>query len=354
MNTSFLGKILAWLIRPFIALLSWMQDKIISSRVGARQCRALTSVLDSTDNRYSFKPISWLVLLASLLLSGCVQYDVGLNFDNSNRGELVQHIKLGERLTSFSGDYVYEWINSIERRARQLEGNAQRVSPEEIIVTIPFSNAEELQEKFNKFFNSRANEKTQSAQTETDSELPKIESNILLEQNNFLLVVRNRLIYDLDLRSLSLISSKGNVLANAGSILDLDFSLKTPWGADNIPIPEAENAMQPETQANQLVWKLNPGELNHIEAVFWLPSPRRYWCIVNYPICLGRTVPKILFSARSQNSICAQSRSDRIMLSVGVRSYYSSYLPSLLTAITAQSSKCHYLNEYRASDRAGG
>ncbi|MCM0592230.2 MAG: DUF3153 domain-containing protein [Gloeotrichia echinulata IR180] len=236
MNTSFLGKILAWLIRPF-----------------------------------SFKPILWLVVLASLLLSGCVQYDLGLNFDNSNRGELVQHIQLGERLTSFSGDYVYDWLKSLESRARKIEGNTRRVSPEEIIVTIPFSNGEELQEKFNKFFNSRANQKTDSVENETASELPKIESNIILEQNNFFFLVRNRLVYDLDLRSLSLISSKGNVLANAGSILDLDFTLNTPWGAKNIPI--AENAIEPETKGNQLVWKLNPGELNHIEAVFWLPSP---------------------------------------------------------------------------------
>ncbi|HCF28384.1 MAG TPA: DUF3153 domain-containing protein, partial [Cyanobacteria bacterium UBA11049] len=40
------------------------------------------------------------VLLASLLLSGCVQYQVGVNFSHPNRGEIVQHIKLGERLIS--------------------------------------------------------------------------------------------------------------------------------------------------------------------------------------------------------------------------------------------------------------
>ncbi len=212
-----------------------------------------------------------LLLLASLLLSGCVHYEAGINFDNPNRGELVQHIKLAERLTSFSGDSVYEWLNSIERRARQLEGKVRRVSNEEIIVTIPFSNGQELQTKFNEFFNPKINQKTEAVKGISDSELPKIESNLLLYQNNFLLLVRNRLIYDLDLRSLSLIASKGNVLANAGSILDLEFSLKTPWGARTIQ--KTENAIQPEKINNQLVWKLTPGELNHIEAVFWLPSP---------------------------------------------------------------------------------
>ncbi|WP_225896370.1 DUF3153 domain-containing protein [Amazonocrinis nigriterrae] len=220
------------------------------------------------------QPILWLVLLTSLLLSGCVQYDVGVNFGNSNSGELVQHIKLEERLTSFSGDYVYEWLNSIERRARKLEGKAKRVSKEELIVTIPFSNGQELQAKFNEFFNSRANQQAEAVQSESESELPKIESNLLLEQNNFLLLVRNRLIYDLDLRSLALIASKGNVLADAGSILNLKFSLTTPWGAKNIQIPEnAETAIEPAKNGNQLVWQLKTGELNHIEAVFWLPSP---------------------------------------------------------------------------------
>lgn len=217
------------------------------------------------------RPIILLVVLASLLLSGCVKYDVGVNFSNSNSGALVQHIKLGERLTSFSGDYVYAWLDSIENRARKLEGKAQRVSPEEVIVTIPFTNGEELQTKFNEFFNSRSNQPAESVSSESNSELPKIESNLLLEQNNFLLLVRNRLIYDLDLRSLSIIASKGNVLANPGSILDLEFSLQTPFGASNIPI--TENAIEPEKNNNQLVWQLRPGELNHIEAVFWLPSP---------------------------------------------------------------------------------
>jgi hypothetical protein len=252
-TSSIFGKILLWLIRPFSFVLT-LNGRNRMNRVFPMR-----------------NPILWLVLLTSLLLTGCVKYDVGLNFDNSNSGEFVQHIKLGERLTSFSGDSVYEWLNSIERRARQLEGKTQRVSQEEIIVTIPFSSGTELQEKFNEFFNSRTNQSSGAVQSKSDSELPKIESNVLLEQNNFLLLVRNRLIYDLDLRSLALIASKGNVLTNAGSILDLEFSLKTPWGAKNIQL--TETAIEPEKNGNQLVWKLQPGQLNHIEAVFWLPSP---------------------------------------------------------------------------------
>ncbi|MEH2261950.1 DUF3153 domain-containing protein [Nostoc sp.] len=252
-TSSIFGKIFLWFIRPFSFVFTLNGRNRIKHVFPRRN------------------PILWLVLLTSLLLTGCVKYDVGLNFDNSNSGELVQHIKLGERLTSFSGDSVYEWLNSIERRARQLEGKTQRVSQEEIIVTIPFSSGTELQEKFNEFFNPRANQTSESVQSKSDSELPKIESNVLLEQNYFLLLVRNRLVYDLDLRSLSLIASKGNVLANAGSILDLEFSLKTPWGAKNIQL--TETAIEPEKNGNQLLWKLQPGQLNHIEAVFWLPSP---------------------------------------------------------------------------------
>ncbi|MBN3951981.1 MAG: DUF3153 domain-containing protein [Nostoc sp. NMS7] len=259
-TSSIFGKIFLWFIRPFSFVLG--NVKFISPLNGRNRIKRVFRIRN---------PILWVVLLTSLLLSGCVKYDVGVNFDNSNSGEVVQHIKLGERLTSFSGDSVYEWLHSIERRTRQLQGKVQRVSPEEIIVTIPFSSGRELQEKFNEFFNSRANQTSETVQSKSDSELPKIESNVLLEQNNFLLLVRNRLIYDLDLRSLSLIASKGNVLANAGSILNLEFSLKTPWGAKNIQ--QTETAIAPEKNGNQLVWKLQPGELNHIEAVFWLPSP---------------------------------------------------------------------------------
>ena len=213
----------------------------------------------------------WVMLLASLLLSGCVQYDVGVNFDNPHRGEIVQHIKLGERLTSFSGDSAQEWLNSIERRAQQLQGKTKR-SNQEVTVTIPFNNGAELEAKFNEFFNSTGKKNSETV-TSTASELPNIGSHMSLAQNNLLLLLRNRLSYDLDLRSLSLISSNGNLLISPGEILELEFSLNTPWGARSVG--KDEFAITPESfqLGRQLVWKLKPGQLNHLEAVFWLPSP---------------------------------------------------------------------------------
>ncbi|MBK1988439.1 DUF3153 domain-containing protein [Sphaerospermopsis aphanizomenoides BCCUSP55] len=211
---------------------------------------------------------SFLIICTSLILSGCVQYDLGIDFNNTNNGEFVQHIKLSENLTSFSGDYVYDWLNSLENRARKLAGSAKRISPEEVIVKIPFTNSQELQDKFSGFFNYRISQKSQTVSE--DSEIPTIASNLIVKDNNFLLLSRNHLIYDLDLRSLSALTSKATGLTGTGSIINLDFSLQTPWGMKNIP--QTADAIQPEKNGNQLVWKLKPGELNHIEVVFWLPN----------------------------------------------------------------------------------
>lgn len=230
--------------------------------------------------------VLWVILLSSLLLSGCVQYDVGVNFKGEHRGAIVQHIKLGEQLTSFSNEQATEWLKSIERRAKQLEGKAKRVSEREIIVTIPFSSGTELESKFNQFFNPVGKKKPSYPATET-VDLPTFNSQFHLAQGNFFLVQRNKLSYDLDLRSLGVVSTKGNVIVSPSSLLDLQFSLETPWGARHVE--KAENAIQPQIykDGHQLVWTLQPGQVNHIEAVFWLPSPLGVGTLVIVLLVLG-------------------------------------------------------------------
>jgi hypothetical protein len=214
------------------------------------------------------------------LMTGCVQYDVGVNFESQTRGEIVQHIKLSERLTSFSSDTVGEWLNSVERRVRSLDGKTKRLSSQEVLVRIPFNNGAELAEKFNQFYNPIEPSTKYRVASPVETDLPKFESHLNVKQNNLLLVLRNRLSLELDLRSLSLVSSNGSLLLSPGGLLELEFSLNTPWGAQSIEtaagaLAKPSKRIAPESfrEGKQLVWKLKPGEINYLEAVFWLPSP---------------------------------------------------------------------------------
>ncbi|MFS8120712.1 MAG: DUF3153 domain-containing protein [Microcoleus sp.] len=214
------------------------------------------------------------VLCLLTLVTGCVQYDVGVNFDSQTRGEIVQHIKLGEKLTSFSSETVADWLKSVEQRVRLLDGKTKRLSDREVLVSIPFNNGAELEDKFNQFYNPIAQTAKSLVASRLETDLPKFESHLSVKQNNLLLVLRNRLSLELDLRSLSLLSSNGSLLLSPGGLLELDFSLNTPWGAENI-VTNVAGALVPASYAEgkQLVWKLKPGEINYLEAVFWIPSP---------------------------------------------------------------------------------
>jgi len=93
---------------------------------------------------------------------------------------------------SFSGDSAQEWLNSIERQ--KLQGKTKRLS-NQVTVTIPFNNGAELEAKFNEFFNPTS--KKSEAITSKATELPNIDSQMSLTQNNLLFLLRNRLSYDL-------------------------------------------------------------------------------------------------------------------------------------------------------------
>lgn len=217
-------------------------------------------------------PILWVVVLASLLLSGCVQYDLGINFAGTNKGEFIQHIKLEEKFTAFSAETAQQWLNSIEQRAKDLRGSTKRISERELTVAIPFNNGQELEQKFNQFFNPIDKKKAEKANADY-VDLPEVKSHLNLRQGNFLLAVRNSLIYDVDLRSLTTLSSDGSVIVDPSSLFQLEFRLNTPSGVRSVT--KAENSITPTVadNGNQLIWTLQPGTINHLEAVFWLPSP---------------------------------------------------------------------------------
>ncbi|MGJ3247324.1 MAG: DUF3153 domain-containing protein [Elainellaceae cyanobacterium] len=212
----------------------------------------------------------WIILLASLCLSGCVQYDVGIVYADQHHGKIIQHITLAERLTQFSGDVTQDWLESIRARTRDVGGRIQRVSDHELIATIPFNNGDDLTAKFNRFFQADSSD-SQSAD-QSSSDLPDLSSQLSLHESNFLLVLRNRLTYEIDLRSLNMLASQGNLLINPGNLLTLTFSLTTPWGAHIADI-SGVSRQEITQQGQQIIWTLKPGVVNHLEIVFWIPSP---------------------------------------------------------------------------------
>ncbi len=215
---------------------------------------------------------SWFSLLVCLLffLTGCVKYDVGIEFKDENHGKIVQHIKLGKQLTSFSQAEGNEWLASIESRSAKLHGKTKRISAEEIEVTIPFNNGKDMVYKFNQFFNPNPDDQVKGTNVDA-MDLLQLNSQMSLIQNNWIFFERNRLKLDVDLRGLGVLSNQGNLIVSPGSIIDLELTLNTPWQAKNI---SGNNKISPEIRENGkvLVWKLIPGQINQIETVFWVPS----------------------------------------------------------------------------------
>ncbi|MBW4474558.1 MAG: DUF3153 domain-containing protein [Stenomitos rutilans HA7619-LM2] len=209
----------------------------------------------------------WLMLLLSLLLSGCVRYDVGVRFDSPNRGEFTQHIQLEERLQQLSGTTAQQWLKLIEQRSQKLGGRIEHLPDNDLLVTIPFTSSGDLERKFNQFFSSLEKDSPAAAIA-----LPPIASRFTLANSNLLLVERNHLRYELDLRSLGVRSSSGSLLLSPTSLVDLEFRLQTPWGAKSLTAANSK-APNSDPSGKTLVWQLVPGELNQLEVVFWLPSP---------------------------------------------------------------------------------
>ncbi len=232
-----------------------------------------------------------LLLLASLLLSGCVDYDVAINFYSPNRGELIQSIHLDEKLASLGDASVQTWLQQVEGRARAGGGRIKRLSAQDLAVILPFNNGADLEEKFNQFFNPPPPQKTASNQTE----FPPISAHLKLIQNNFLLVQRDRLIYDLDLTTLGGIAG-GSGLLSPDSLLKVKFRLQTPWEVRDRTL--ANGTLQPAVslqEGHQLVWTIQPGQKNHGEAVFWLPSPLGIGALaIGLLLAIGQTLKSFL------------------------------------------------------------
>lgn len=204
----------------------------------------------------------------ALLLSGCVQYDVGVTFDSQHSGTIIQTVKLGDRLSALNGASAQDWLDSLETRAKKLGGKAQRVSRQELQVKIPFSTDKDFSQKFNRFFQEMGGGKSGKNSQSKGAE-PEVATALTLKRANFLLGERNRLMLDVDLRSLGIVSDDETLVVNPGSLLDLDFRIN---GVAVSSKPRGPHGVTGQKLPDGMVWRLNPGQQNHIEASFWMPS----------------------------------------------------------------------------------
>jgi len=223
------------------------------------------SVSISHGNRPQ-RAVLLLVLLSALLLSGCARYELGLQFQGPHRGTLVQHVRLGEQLAQLSPERAQQWLRSIERRARRLGGRAQRRSQREVRAIVPFASAPELVRQFERFYHPAWGDPDRQA-----PEAPQLDASIELQQSNLLLLQRNRLQLNLDLRALEMPLREGAADPSARGWDGLTVRLRTPWGANH---SAGDGKLAPEREADgTLVWQLQPGQRNAIAATFWLPEP---------------------------------------------------------------------------------
>ncbi|GAB4347124.1 MAG: hypothetical protein Fur0042_13290 [Cyanophyceae cyanobacterium] len=204
----------------------------------------------------------WLLLwtaIAAIALTGCVDYGVTVKFGDANHGEIVQRVALGDRWVTLGDSLAAPWRAALERQAETLGGQVRSPDPQELWLSIPFANGTEFVEKFEQLLKTLA-------PTEGDRAPSEPPIRVSLHQQNFGIAVRNALTLEADLRSLASLTVDGQILVGAESLLQSSFALAAP-----VIIPGTSTG--PLTQGcDRVIWPLQAGTLNHIEAVFWVPS----------------------------------------------------------------------------------
>jgi hypothetical protein len=219
------------------------------------------------------------------MVSGCADYDLGINFYTETSGEIVQRLRLNDRLSSFTPVIADQWFDQLQDNAKTLQGYGQRLGTNEFEAHIPFSSGSDLTDKFNRLFQGAL--LTPEGEHRANGPIPRIGAEAHLSQLHRGLAVQNHLDLDLDLRTLGVLIAQGESLINSDRLFDLAFDLRTPWLVEAagyiVPVtdPIADPVVDPDNlvplplqqERNQVVWSLKPGEINHLEATFWLPSP---------------------------------------------------------------------------------
>jgi hypothetical protein len=205
-----------------------------------------------------------------VLLTGCIQYDLDLQFDSQTHGQIVQRLHWSNG-GAVSAAQLQAWQSPLGDRVRQVGGQLRQVDPLTLEVTVPFHNGADFVDRFNRFFGGDAVHEPLTLPTGDT-----LAATATLSQGNWIVALFNRLSLTVDLRALP----DGEALPGArlqsvqwwtGAI-----ALSTPWGLRGVTaspgaLPGPPLGTTEEEARGQ--WALVPGQVNHLEVTFWLPSP---------------------------------------------------------------------------------
>ncbi|BCX11455.1 MAG: hypothetical protein KatS3mg067_0393 [Thermosynechococcus sp.] len=206
--------------------------------------------------------ILWLLIPLFVCLSGCVQADMVIQHQGQTGGSLTYTLTLPQPDPPFTEQVI--------QQARRLGGAVKERDKIHLQVTIPFDTSQQLATVLNRIGRVPY--------------LPQVTAEADVFDQNLLLFVRERFRYDIDLRPLGIESRDQAVLVAPQSLLNFQLALETPWGARPIerPAMAKDTVVNPHVQrgGDRLTWTLMPGYLNHLEAVYWYPSPLGWGTLV--------------------------------------------------------------------------
>ncbi|MEM7793495.1 MAG: DUF3153 domain-containing protein [Cyanobacteria bacterium P01_C01_bin.118] len=183
----------------------------------------------------------------SLCLSGCVDYQLGIQFDSQTHGVLVQTLHLDERFVALNSEVRQQWLQVFIEEAKAFSGKATALDDGTLQVQIDFNNGADLVQTFNQLFAK------DGLMTQVPG-APPLLAHLDLTQENWGVALRNHLHADIDLSGLQADTAIGD-----GGALDrwrtLDLSFQVGALGDTAR------------------WPLQPGQINRIDTEFWVPSP---------------------------------------------------------------------------------
>ncbi|MBT9316852.1 DUF3153 domain-containing protein [Leptothoe spongobia] len=187
-----------------------------------------------------------IVMALALCLSGCVDYQLGIQFDSQTHGVLVQTLHLDERFVALNSEVRQQWLQVFIEEAKTFSGKVNTLDDGTLQVRIDFNNGADLVKKFNQLFSE------DGLMTQVPG-APPLLAHLELTQKNWGVALLNQLHADIDLSAL-----KADTAVGDGGALDRWRTLDLSFQIGSMGEPNR--------------WPLKPGQVNTIDTTFWVPS----------------------------------------------------------------------------------